>query len=158
MSVILRSEKGSPLTSAEIDGNFSSLQAQIDEAMSVVVAEGIAGASVVGNQMTLTGTLGSTFGPFTLPPGFVPRGAWATGGNYLVGNVVTNGASLYHCQIDHVAGASFATDLAAGKWVLVAAPPTAAQVSYDHSTSGLTATNVKAAIDEIVARLVAHGI
>lgn len=37
----------------------------------------------------------------------------------------------------------------------LAAAQTAAETSYDHTVSGLAATNVKAALDEITARVVA---
>ena len=42
--------------------------------------------------------------------------AWATGNIYAVGNYVTSSGTTYYCVTAHTAG-TFATDLAAGKWV-----------------------------------------
>lgn len=42
--------------------------------------------------------------------------AWVTLTNYAVGNFVTNAGTTYYCLVAHAAG-TFATDLAAGKWV-----------------------------------------
>lgn len=43
--------------------------------------------------------------------------AWLTLTAYVVGNYVTQGGLIYYCLISHTSGV-FATDLAAGKWVL----------------------------------------
>lgn len=43
--------------------------------------------------------------------------AWQTSTGYFVGNYVTEGGQIYYCQIAHTSG-TFATDLAAGDWVL----------------------------------------
>jgi hypothetical protein len=45
-----------------------------------------------------------------------PRGAWVTGTAYATKDAVTNGSGVYVCVTAHVAGATFAADLAAGKW------------------------------------------
>ncbi|MBI3564791.1 MAG: hypothetical protein HY079_06315, partial [Elusimicrobia bacterium] len=42
--------------------------------------------------------------------------AWGTGNAYVVGNFVTQSGTQYYCVTAHTAG-TFATDLAAGKWV-----------------------------------------
>lgn len=42
--------------------------------------------------------------------------AWVTSTVYAVGNFVTNGGITYYCLVAHTSG-TFATDLAAGKWV-----------------------------------------
>lgn len=42
--------------------------------------------------------------------------AWVTLTPYIVGNFVTNSGTTYYCLVAHTAG-TFATDLAAGKWV-----------------------------------------
>jgi hypothetical protein len=44
-------------------------------------------------------------------------GAWVTSTSYVVGDFVTNGGNTYYCLIDNTSG-TFATDLAAGDWVL----------------------------------------
>ena len=42
---------------------------------------------------------------------------WLTATAYAVGNFVSNGGSNYYCLVAHTSG-TFATDLAAGNWVL----------------------------------------
>ena len=55
---------------------------------------------------------GATGAPVTV----ATPGAWATGNIYSVGNYVTSGGTTYYCTTAHTSG-TFATDLAAGKWV-----------------------------------------
>lgn len=43
--------------------------------------------------------------------------AWASGRAYSIGHAVTHEAKVYRCLVDHTAG-TFATDLAANRWVL----------------------------------------
>ena len=42
---------------------------------------------------------------------------WITSTDYLVGNYVKEGSSIYYCLVEHTSGV-FATDLASGKWIL----------------------------------------
>lgn len=46
------------------------------------------------------------------------RGAWRTGTNYVVDDIISNGLSTYICKADHTSG-TFATDLTAVKWELM---------------------------------------
>lgn len=50
---------------------------------------------------------------------------WVTGTKYLVSDIVVDSGKLYRCPTGeaHTAGASFAVDLAAGKWVEISALP-----------------------------------
>lgn len=43
--------------------------------------------------------------------------AWLTSTGYVVGNYVLHGGLIYYCIVSHTSG-TFATDLAAGKWLL----------------------------------------
>jgi len=47
------------------------------------------------------------------------RGAWVTGAAYSVQDFVSTAGSTYLCAVAHTAG-TFATDLSAGKWTLIA--------------------------------------
>jgi hypothetical protein len=58
---------------------------------------------------------------------WTPRGLWVTSTVYAVGDIVQSGSS-YVCATAHTAG-TFATDYAAGKWVLLAAN-VAADITY----------------------------
>lgn len=48
------------------------------------------------------------------------RGAWGTGVAYVLNDAVRGTTGSYVCIVAHTAGASFAVDLAAGKWSLMA--------------------------------------
>lgn len=83
------------------------------------------------------------------------RGAWVTATAYAVKDVVTESGTTYICAVAHTSG-TFATDLTAAKWLAISTPDSAADVSYDNSTSSLAATDVQAALDEIDGDLDAH--
>ena len=51
--------------------------------------------------------------------GFDQPAPWLTNHNYVVGNTVFEDEGFYYCNVAHLSGV-FATDLAAGKWSLVA--------------------------------------
>jgi hypothetical protein len=100
----------------------------------------LANASVGTDQIdaTLTAIMG----------GFNPRGAWATSTSYAVKDLVSNSGSSYVCAVAHTGG-TFATDLAAGKWILVAGAGGASASSVSFSPTGtLSSTDVQAAIAE----------
>lgn len=50
--------------------------------------------------------------------GSTPPSAWLTATVYAVGNIRRNGGLDYYCKLPHTSG-TFATDLAAGKWLLL---------------------------------------
>lgn len=78
---------------------------------------------------------------------------WTTATAYIVNDTVFNSQKFYRCLVSHTSG-TFATDLAAGKWTLIAdftMVQSAAGISYDNTTSGLAATTVQTAVDEISA-------
>lgn len=54
-----------------------------------------------------------------LMAGWNPRGAWVTATAYAVKDMVTNSGLVYVCVVAHTGG-TFATDLAAGKWMFAA--------------------------------------
>lgn len=78
----------------------------------------------------------------------VPRGAWLTATAYALRDIVTQGSNSYICAVAHTSG-TFATDLAAVKWLLLAlgAAPAASGVPFV-ATGTIAATNVQAAIEE----------
>jgi hypothetical protein len=64
--------------------------------------------------------------------GVAPANAWMTGTAYIAGTPVIQAGTLYRCLVPHTSGV-FATDLAAGDWVFVAAL-TAAFLAGDNLT------------------------
>lgn len=59
-----------------------------------------------------------TLGGSTAGAVYADRGAWATTTAYVIGDVVTNAAARYLCRTAHTSG-TFATDLAASRWVTI---------------------------------------
>lgn len=59
-------------------------------------------------------------GAGTTTGSWLPRGNWATATSYALRDFVNNGGQSYVCAVAHTSG-TFATDLAAGKWVLCSA-------------------------------------
>lgn len=64
--LVLRSEKGAPLNSSELDGNFTYLKSLMDS-FEVPAGVGITSITVSGRDMTVHLSDGSTRGPFLLP-------------------------------------------------------------------------------------------
>jgi hypothetical protein len=85
--------------------------------------------------------------------GLKPPTAWVTAHAYAISATVFNGPKLYICAIAHTSG-TFATDLAAGKWVQLADfTPTgvtpASSVSFIPGSTGLVATDIQASTVEL---------
>ena len=88
-----------------------------------------------------------------------PRGAWLTVTVYAKNDIIETGAPVvpYMCVIPHTSGV-FATDYAAGRWVVIGAGlPAATQVSVT-PTGDVAATNVQSAIAELSSEKVAKAL
>lgn len=79
--------------------------------------------------------------------GIQPRGDWATATAYMVGDLVNQGGGAYVCLVAHTSG-TFATDLAADKWMTMSALATAASVVFTPA-GGIAASNVQDALEEL---------
>jgi hypothetical protein len=81
--------------------------------------------------------------------GGVIRGAWATTTAYALKDVVTQAGNTYIAALAHTSG-TFATDLAAVRWVLIqiGANPSAAALPFSPSVN-VTSSTVQAAILEV---------
>jgi len=70
MAIVLRSVKGSNLTAAEVDGNFTDLDGRVtDLEDNPPAAVGISNITVAGTQMTIYLADATELGPYTLPQG-----------------------------------------------------------------------------------------
>lgn len=80
-----------------------------------------------------------------------PRGSWLTATAYVKMDVVSQSTGTYLCATSHTSG-TFATDLAAGKWVLLfdstSLYPPASSVSVTPA-SGISSTNAQLALEEV---------
>ena len=101
--MIYRHEKGAPLTTQEIDGNFHELAARLKILEDHPgMGEGIGQVRVQGDHMILIGTFGTDFGTFALPkPTLGFRGAWLPQTPYQKLDFVTRDRGLYSCLQDH---------------------------------------------------------
>lgn len=142
-----------PLPGVQVDIEFNNVKTALDSVRAAVVgirrSDGsLANASVTADSLdesalTLIGS-----------EGFTVRGVWTTATSYAVGDVVRNTATgvttTYVCATLHTSG-TFATDYSAGKWVDLTSARAAGLISYDSATSGLAASDVQAALDEVSA-------
>lgn len=86
---------------------------------------------------------------------WTPRGLWVTLTPYIVGDMVEeSGGGSYVCAVAHTSG-TFATDHTAGKWVVISAGNTAADIT-SAPIGNLAASNVQSALQELDADLTAH--
>ena len=99
MSITYRKQKGSPLTIEEMDNNFLDIVKRLFELEKTpLCAEGIKEIVQEGDQITIKGTFGSSFGPFSLPK-VLPqaKGKWKENVAYAFSDYVQYEQSLYIC-------------------------------------------------------------
>lgn len=136
-----------PLPGAQVDLELSRIKAVIDQIRAVI-------ASIQRDDLALANdTVGYDQLKSEISVGVNPPSTWLTLTNYVVRDAVFKDQKFYICETSHVSG-TFSTDLAGGKWELIAdftAAQAAALVTYDNGESGLTATNMQDAMDELVA-------
>lgn len=104
-----------PLPADRLDTELANISASTEELRDAVMdvrrADGglknriVTRESLASNLLALTGA---------------DTGDWVTATAYVVGDLATSGGRQYQCLVAHTSG-TFATDLAAGKWVLTAA-------------------------------------
>lgn len=137
----------SPLPANKLDEELSRLKAVTDQIRSVI-------RLIQRDDTTLANaTVGFDQLKTEIEIGVNPPTTWATTKNYIERDTVFHEQKFYICLESHISG-TFSTDLSAGKWEEIAdftAAQTASLVVYDNSTSGLTATNMQDAMDELVA-------
>lgn len=103
MGIIYRHQKNEPLTIAEMDGNFETLENRIKILESgPLLAEGVAKIIQEGDRVTFQGTLGTLLGQIHLPKAFpCYRGKWQPNTSYQVLDCVQIKNSLYSCLSPH---------------------------------------------------------
>lgn len=104
MTIIYRHEKGAPLTSEEIDGNFKELDGRLKTLEeNKEEGEGLAKIQIEGDQISFRGTFGKDFGTFTLPKATLNLcGSWCEQKPYRKLDLVTMHNALYCCTEDHM--------------------------------------------------------
>lgn len=136
MPIIYRTEKGSPLSVVEIDGNFKELNDRLTYLEEhPETGEGIERITVKEDQMTITGAFGTDFGTFSLPKALLnPCGPWSTQVLYQKLHMVTFENILFCCVKEHT---STAWEQDKGMWQEILSLPKPASTSlslYEKST------------------------
>ena len=95
-------------------------------------------------------TLASDVRSLLATSGVTVRGDWVTATAYAVKDIVSETGATYICATAHTSG-TFATDLAADKWVLLMFAPSALAASGVSVTpaGSISATTVQAALEEL---------
>lgn len=121
-------------TIGQVLANLSAIQRDDTGLRDLIVSP----ASLSAATLTLIGSAG-----------FTVSGAWLTATAYAARTIVTNGTGTYVSAVAHTSG-TFATDLAAGKWVTLfnTASYAASGISFS-PTGSIASTNVQAAIAEV---------
>jgi len=105
-----------PLPAAPIDANLDAIGISIGEIIARLAIvqrdDGELSNRIVKPESFSTAAL-------AMIGGYNPRGAWLTATAYAVRDIVTESSATYVCAVAHTSG-TFATDLAAGKWILLA--------------------------------------
>lgn len=107
MAIVLRSVKGSNLTPAEVDGNFTTVEAMINAKAAQGV--GIASATLIPpDQLQFQLTDHSYLPPIILPTAtFGFRGAWTPSTPYLVNDIFSEGPNGYIVLVQHTSATTF---------------------------------------------------
>lgn len=103
----------------QIDADLAGLQDSVSS-LSLFMQNVIRADGALNNGIVTFDSLS----PSLQTAGLAPTVAWTSPTLFLVGANVTINSNFYRCSVQHTSGV-FATDLAAGKWVLVAALPSA---------------------------------
>jgi hypothetical protein len=112
MPITYINAKGSPLTPDELDDNFKTLQERIQVLEDIkFYGEGISRITQTDSGLSIHGSLGSVWGPFSLPrhvPQFHTN--WEAGKTYGQGDWLMHERKTYLCTKSHV-GKTLAEDL-----------------------------------------------
>jgi hypothetical protein len=110
------SNPSTPLPGNQVDAEFDAIKLTTDQIRTNLALiqrdDGALKNGIVTPESLATATNA------LITVGGSPQGAWVTATAYEIGDVVTEGGATYICNTDHTSG-TFATDLAATKWLLV---------------------------------------
>lgn len=114
MSKITLDRVASGYDLSKINNNFQTIQTALNNTLSRDgTTPNTMSANLDMNGYRLINELASTGN------GFIWKGAWLTATAYAINNLVSENGSTYICTTAHTSG-NFVTDLAAGKWEVVA--------------------------------------
>lgn len=108
-----------PLPATQVDNELNAVALTVGQLRgNIALIQRDDGA--LANQTVTTDSLSAGVLALIAQGEYNPLGAWATTTVYAIGDVVTFNAATYLALVAHTAAATFATDLAANKWLLIA--------------------------------------
>ncbi len=112
--------KGTPLTVAEIDGNWWAVKQAVEALQDLsFTGESIETITVTGAAMDIWGSQGTHYGTFALPATrLAPRGDWVSGQLYQPQDLVRVNGVPFLCLSEHTAAPWWWTDQRLGAWQL----------------------------------------
>jgi len=114
----------------ELDAASSSIASLVNAVKDVRRSDG-----ALKNQIVTPDSLSAASRALIAGGAIVPRGAWATAASYAVRDLVSQEGASYVAVTAHTSG-TFATDLADGKWMLIASPYSLSGAVYSEVLSG----------------------
>lgn len=115
MTITLRIPKGSPLTIAELDGNFTDLDGRMQDVEdNQLTYRSIEDIIPNGNSITVVYTDSTTDGPFTFDVAINYRGDWAAATTYAQNDLVKANGVIYFVRIAHISAGTFDPGASAG--------------------------------------------
>lgn len=139
------SNPSTPLPGNRVDTDMANIATSVSEIVDAVT-DVRRSDGALNNGIVTPESLSALVVTMLATAGLNYRGAWLTGTAYALEDYVLQGGSLYFCASAHTSG-TFATDLAATKWVALTLS-SASGVSFTPSGT-IAATNVQSAIAEL---------
>ncbi len=102
-----------PIPGNQVDGELNNVKASIDGTLANLKLIQRDDGALKNGSVTF-----DTLSPSLQTAGIAPALPWVTGTGYAVSASVTHGSAFYRALVPHTSGV-FATDLAAGNWVLI---------------------------------------
>lgn len=138
----------STVRTAALDAELDAIETTVDATLvNLALIQRDDGA--LRDGVVVTHTLGADVLALLSTSGGSPRGAWLTATAYVARDVVTQGGNTYICVVAHTSG-TFATDLAAVKWLQIAVGSAVGASAVAFTPTGtVAATNVQTAIAEV---------
>jgi hypothetical protein len=124
-----------PLPADKVDSELANIAVAVNSAGLAVQDVRRSDGKLV-NQIVTADSLAADVRGILTAAGATLRGGWVTATAYAVKDVVSANAGTYICVTAHVADAAFATDLDAGRWLLVASPYSVSGAVFTQLFSG----------------------
>lgn len=140
---------GRPLTKDEVDGNWASIEAAVNDALSgaLPVSAITLVEDATGQYLRFLDGEGDALASIPFPAMLTESGDWESLIDYTTRHIVTHEGGTYLCRVAHTAG-TFSTDLLSGKWTQLGSSA-AQSIAFEPGATGLDAVTMQDAIEEL---------